>query len=69
MLKDVTCNDHKIRLQLNGLVHQLPEGRVEVFASGIEIVLSVTQMQISRVNKTERFDYRFPSCFRPLSTP
>ena len=55
-MEDVSRNYHEVRLQFDGFVHYLPERCVEVFATYIQIILGIAQMQISRVDKTERFN-------------
>ena len=44
-------------VKLDCFVHQLPKDIIEVSAAHIQIVLSVTQMQVSGVNKTEGLHY------------
>jgi len=55
-MEDVTRNYHEVRLQFDSFFHYLPESGVEVCATYIYIVLGASQMQISCVDKTERFD-------------
>ena len=50
----VSCDDHELRLQFDGFVYDFSKCHVEIFTSNVQIILCITQMQISDVNKTER---------------
>jgi len=54
-MEEVACNQHEIRLQLNGFVNNLSKGVVEVLSTHIQIVLSIAKMQVGDVNKAEGF--------------
>ena len=53
MVEKVSSYDHEVWLQLDRLLHDFMEGSVEIFTASSEIVLLVTQMKISDMNKTE----------------
>jgi hypothetical protein len=52
-MKQVACDNHEIRFQRDGFIHNLCEGVIKILAPSFQTVLRVAQMQICGVDETE----------------